>query len=134
MVITRKVGIALEIIRFVFFVLSICILSACQADLQGYQESSDDIISYHFSNLPEQMVPVTVGTVTGEAVTLREQPTEQARTIKQLNYEAVRIIQPLLLSGQAPSKDWVPIMIQNGEKGYIQSKYLRSTLQYQVNE
>jgi hypothetical protein len=82
---------------------------------------------YIYSNFTGDDLSVLV--VTGHSVNLRAQANPQGKILEQLDYDIVRIADPMKYQPEAP---WIRVIAPSGKTGYVAASYLVSPLGYRA--
>ncbi|MEY4485105.1 MAG: hypothetical protein RL693_2557 [Verrucomicrobiota bacterium] len=83
---------------------------------------------YVFTNWPEAFDAFDYMAVTGSGVRVRAEPNTSAPTLATLSFSMVEC-----LPDNDPDKPWVSIRLPGGKTGYIDRRYVRSSIDYRAS-
>jgi hypothetical protein len=88
---------------------------------------------YVYSAWPDDIDAFNYAAITREGVELFDGPHESRKAIRKLGYEIIEVLQS---SGKPQSEtgddDWSEIKTGDGKRGFVQSKYYRSSIDYRA--
>lgn len=83
---------------------------------------------YVFTNWPDELDAFEHMAVTGSGVRVRSEPNPSAPTLATLSFTLVEC-----LPDNDPDKPWVSIRLAGGKTGYIDHRYVRSSIDYRAS-
>ncbi len=95
----------------------------------SFQNKDNFVAPYIFSRWPERFDAFEHAAVVGTGVRVRSQPSAQGTILTSLTFDIVKV------EPRSPnlSRDWTPVKLRDGRKGYIASRYVRSSVDYRAS-
>jgi uncharacterized protein YgiM (DUF1202 family) len=90
----------------------------------SFQNPDTFVFPYVYSRWPEDRDAFEHVAVLGTNVNVRSAPKLDSNVLARLSFDVVK------LAGQGLGKDWTAIQLPDGRKGYIASRYVRSSVGY----
>lgn len=90
----------------------------------SFQNPDTFVFPYIYSRWPENREAFENVAVLGTNVNVRAAPRLDAAVLARLSFDIVK------LAGQGSGKDWTAVQLADGRKGYIASRYVRSSVGY----
>lgn len=94
----------------------------------SFQNKDNFVAPYVFSKWPERTDAFEHVAVVGTGVRVRSQPGAQGAILTSLTFDVVQV-QPRTPGLPA---DWTPVKLRDGRKGFIASRYVRSSVDYRA--
>jgi len=86
---------------------------------------------YLFNGFPDQYDAFEYSAIIDEGVRVRREPNIAAAVVRTLSFDIVR-----LGEGEAKrstdKREWIPVVLADGQKGYVASEYIRSAIDYRA--
>ena len=86
---------------------------------------------YLFNGFPEKFDAFEHSAVIDDNVRVRKEPNARSAVIRTLSFDVVKLGQE-----KAPaygnSRQWVPVVLADGQKGYVAAEYIRSGIDYRA--
>lgn len=95
----------------------------------SFRDKDNFVAPYVFSEWPERFDAFEHAAVVGTGVRVRSQPDAQGAILTALTFDVVQV-QP---RSPGLADDWTPMKLRDGRKGYIASRYVRSSVDYRAS-
>lgn len=95
----------------------------------SFQDKDNFFAPYVYSKWPERFDAFEHVAIVGTGVRVRAQPSAQGAILTSLTFDIVQV-QP---RSEELSRDWTPVKLRDGRKGYIASRYVRSSVDYRAS-
>ena len=92
--------------------------------LGGVWEGDSYVFPYVFARFPEDLDSFEHAAITGQGVWLRTNPSPEARGVRQLRYDVVRVL------GQ--TDEWWEVETLDGARGFVAERYVMSPVSYRL--
>lgn len=92
--------------------------------LGGAWKAGSYSMPYVFAKFPDDLDPFDYAAVTGSGVWLRERPSADARGLRQLAYDIVKV--------EGQGEQWWKVQTLDGERGYVSALYVASPIGYRA--
>ena len=93
-------------------------------NLGGAWKAGSYSIPYVFAKFPDDLDPFDYAAVTGSGVWLRERPSADARGLRQLAYDIVKV--------EDQGEQWWKVQTLGGERGYLSARFIWSPIGYRA--
>ena len=86
---------------------------------------------YVFSHFPDNLDIFAHGAVIGEQVPLKKEPSDNAKTKKQLSHDLIKVLDWVSISDKSGTGvNWLKVTTLKGDKGYVNRQLVRSPSDY----
>ena len=86
---------------------------------------------YLFNGFPEKLDAFVHSAIIDDSVRVRKEPNTRSAVIRTLSFDIVKLGQEKATSS-ASSRQWVPVVLEDGQKGYVAAEYIRSPIDYRA--
>ncbi len=93
-------------------------------NLGGAWKAGSYSVPYVFVKFPDELDPFDYAAVTGTGVWLRERPSADARGLRQLTYDIVKV--------DEQGEEWWKVETLSGQRGYISARFIASPIGYRA--
>lgn len=98
----------------------------------GFYSENSFIAPYVFSEFPSSLDGFEHLAVVGRGVRAREEPDLQSPVVASLAFDVVARDRSRPEAGDASGRQWVPIRLRGGGRGYVAAEFLRSPIDYRA--
>lgn len=91
-----------------------------------FDENKSFAAPYLFNGFPERFDAFEYSAIIDEGVRVRREPNTRAQVIRTLSFDVVKLATGTTVN--ANQREWVPIELADGQKGWVASEYIRSPI------
>jgi hypothetical protein len=92
--------------------------------LGGVWDGDSYVFPYVFAKFPDELDPFEHAAIIGQGVWLRAKPSSEARGVRQLRYDLVRVLDQ--------SDEWWEVETLDGARGFVAERYVMSPVGYRL--
>ena len=86
---------------------------------------------YLFNSFPEKFDAFEHSAIIDDSVRVRKEPNTRSTVIRTLSFDVVKLGQDKA-APYGTSRQWVPVVLADGQKGYVAAEYIRSSIDYRA--
>ena len=87
---------------------------------------------YLFNSFPEGLDVFEHAAVIEDGVRVRREPNTRGTVIRNLSFDIVKLGRGEYRRNPGEKREWVPVELADGQKGYVASEYIRSPIDYRA--
>jgi len=87
---------------------------------------------YLFNSFPEDLDAFVHSAVIEDGVRVRREPNTRGTVIRTLSFDIVKLGEGENKRSPADKREWVPVELADGQKGFVASEYIRSPIDYRA--
>lgn len=87
---------------------------------------------YLFNGFPEQFDAFEYSAIIDDGVRVRREPNTAAAVVRTLSFDIVKLGSGETKRSAGDKREWIPVVLADGQKGWVASEYIRSAIDYRA--